>query len=468
MKSSQPATPSLALHVAVLVGVTIAICFFILGLLVQRSVLHHFAEQDADELRVVADAVQKAIGGNESAADRNSLASRLDRAVSGHHGIYFAVFNNQGIPIYTGQGPDLSPLIKRANIVKEIRADLLQPWTIDNHEYHGAVIAPESLAQIQGGIRIAVAVTTDFHREFIKNFSGTLWALMLISGILAISASWIAIRIGHRPLHRVSEEIQSINTQQLNRRLDTRKVPKELRELVLSFNKMISDVEENFRKLSQFSADIAHELRTPITNLSTQTQVALNKERSVKEYRDILYSNLEDYERLGTMIRDLLWLAQTDNKLLTLTKTSLNLNNEVDAVIEYFEPWAEERQVKLKLVGGSVSVEADRNMLRRALNNLVANAVSHCPPDGQVAVTVSAHADHAMISVENSGEEIDKDHLSRIFDRFYRIDSARGRSAGEGVGLGLSIVKSIITLHQGEITVTSNPEKTCFSIKLPF
>ncbi|TVV42360.1 heavy metal sensor histidine kinase [Thalassolituus sp. C2-1] len=457
---------SLALHMALLVGLAIVLCFIILGLLVQRSVLHHFNQQDADELRVVALSVEKAILGLDKFTGQ-TLESRLQNAVSGHHGIYFAVFDKQGLPIYTGTEPDFSPLLNNASVIKSIRADNLYKWQTGDHQYQGAILTPESLNRFIDGAKIAVAVTTDFHHDFMQNFRKTLWGLMLLAGILTIVAAWVAIRIGHRPLHRLSKEIQNIDVHNLSHRLNSDHAPEELSELIQAFNEMISHVEESFQKLSQFSADIAHELRTPITNLSTQTQVALNKDRSTEEYRDILYSSLEEYDRLSVMIRDMLWLAKTDNKQLTLEKISLNLAEEIKALTDYFEPLAEEKQVPLKVSGDAVMAEVDRTMFRRALNNLISNAINHSPAGADVGICVTQQENQALITIENGGKKIDEKHLSRLFDRFYQTDPSRGNSQREGVGLGLAIVKSIAELHHGSIEVTSVPDKTRFMLRLP-
>ncbi|WP_286719530.1 heavy metal sensor histidine kinase, partial [Thalassolituus sp. UBA2009] len=271
----------------------------------------------------------------------------------------------------------------------------------------------------------------------------------------------------HRPLHRLSKEIQNIDVHNLSHRLNSDHAPEELSELIQAFNEMISHVEESFQKISQFSADIAHELRTPITNLSTQTQVALNKDRSTEEYRDILYSSLEEYDRLSVMIRDMLWLAKTDNKQLTLEKTSLNLAEEIKALTDYFEPLAEEKQVPLKVSGDAVMAEVDRTMFRRALNNLISNAINHSPAGADVGICVTQQENQALITIENGGKKIDEKHLSRLFDRFYQTDPSRGNSQREGVGLGLAIVKSIAELHHGSIEVTSVPDKTRFMLRLP-
>ncbi|MFN2337811.1 MAG: heavy metal sensor histidine kinase [Gammaproteobacteria bacterium] len=242
-------------------------------------------------------------------------------------------------------------------------------------------------------------------------------------------------------------------------------LPVELADLALSFNEMLGRIEDAFVRLSNFSADIAHELRTPVAALMTQTQVALSSKRSEDEYRRILYSNLEEYERLAQMTGDMLFLAQADHGLSRLNVCKLNLEEEVRALFDYYEAWAEEHGVTLEL-GGSATMMGDQLMLRRALGNLLSNAIRHTPSGQTVSVHLAPTAGGEVeILVENPGT-IPPEHISRLFDRFYRADPSRQRS-GEGAGLGLAIVKSIIEAHGGTIEATSDAGRIRFRIRLP-
>lgn len=291
---------------------------------------------------------------------------------------------------------------------------------------------------------------------------------MFIASILTIAASWLAIRAGHKPLHRLSEEIQNITSEQLHLRLSPDNVPIDLVELVESFNVMIGSIEDVFQRLSHFSADIAHELRTPLTNLTTQTQVALSQARTNEEYREMLYSNLEEYNRLSAIVRDMLWLAQTDNKSLKLNRSKINLKAEIDTLFEFFDAWADELGIKLSIIGNSVLADVDKNLFQRALSNLISNAIEHTTSGEVVTLTLESAQNKVKISVQNVGATISQQHLKHIFDRFYRVDPSRQRTSGnEGIGLGLSIVKSITEAHGGEITVVSADGTTCFTLVIP-
>ncbi len=259
--------------------------------------------------------------------------------------------------------------------------------------------------------------------------------------------------------------MKSLEANRLGARLPQTRVPAEVETLVVAFNAMLARLEDSFQRLSEFSSDIAHELRTPVSNLMVQTQVALSGMRTCNQYREVLYSSLEEYERMAQTIGDMLFLAQADNGLLKPSTGPVDLAAEVRGLFEYFDPWSEERGVTLAL-NGTAAVPGDRLMLRRALSNLLSNAIRHTPAGQGVRVRLESDAEVIRVMVENPGPAIPAEHLPRLFDRFYRVDPARRRQ-GEGAGLGLAIVKSIVAAHGGTIGVTSTERGTRFVIVLP-
>ncbi|WKE65349.1 heavy metal sensor histidine kinase [Gallaecimonas kandeliae] len=441
---------SLARRVLLLVGLAIVLCLTLLGWLVQQAIEKHFADMDRMELKAAAQALEQAV------ARQPQGQPDLTRALRGLKGISFALYDDQGRLLYQSPGPGLTALLDDA--VATMDDARLQRWQDGGHAYRGAAL------KLPGPYRLALAMNIDIHQRFLDHFRGSLWALMVLAALAILAAAWLAVRWGHAPLRQLSARIRSLSTDSLAERLDPTQVPAELQELVAAFNTMLAGMEEGFERLTNFSADIAHELRTPLTNLVTQTQVALGKARSQDEYREILYSNLEEFERLAKMVTDMLWLAQTDNGRLHPALQPLALKAELAELLDYFALLAEDKGVQLQLSGDDQQLKADRQLLRRALSNLLSNAIRHTPAGEKVQVRLATEGQWVQIQVENPGETIPAQHLPHLFDRFYRVDPARGR---DGVGLGLAITQSIIQLHGGHLAVSSEAGLTRFTLSLP-
>ncbi|MCG8312676.1 MAG: heavy metal sensor histidine kinase [Pseudomonadales bacterium] len=452
---------SLNSRVMLFVAIAISTSLLIIGYLVEATVKRHFAVQDSEELLVITHAVEEALVDAINA--NTSLASSLYKAVSGHHGVYFQVWEEKQQLIY---GPEeLREIFKTlpGNPVDQIEIDSLYKWETNEVTYRGSVT---NFTMGDRKFQIVAAIDMNFHLHFLEGFRQTLWLIMTFAGALTLLAAWFGVRQGHAPLRALSEEIQGIKAESLEVRLDNQIVPTELVTLVDSFNRMISRLEDSFVRLSHFSADIAHELRTPLTNLITQTQVGLSKSRDLKEYRELLYSNLEEQERLTKMVNDMLWLAQSENGLLKLELEKLDSIDEVKVTFEFFEAYAEEKGITLKIEGSPSIVFGDRAMLRRVFSNLISNAIRHTHPGNSVIVRVWENDEKVKISVKNPGTQISSEHLPHVFDRFYRVDPSRQRQS-EGAGLGLAIVKSIVEVHKGNITVTSEKGVTSFIMAFP-
>jgi two-component system heavy metal sensor histidine kinase CusS len=454
---------SLSSRLILLVGLTLVLSFVLLGTIIDRSIQHHFAQQDADELSVVTTSVKNRLQTLPHDMQIDEVHAALKLAVAGHHGVYFAIYSKQQSHfLYQPDDVDLTPLLN-STLQQRLSIDVLFSWETQQHAYRGVNLLGYMLDA--HAVNILVASNMDFHMDFLARFRQTLWIIMSIVWLITMISAWWAVRVGHRPLHNISREIAAISADNLHTRLKPKHIPNELKELVESFNSMLSHVEEGFKRLSHFSADIAHELHTPLTNLATQTQVALSRPRNVDEYKEILYSNNEEYARLTKMVSDMLWLARTDNGLVAPSLGFVDLNKEIRDLFEYCEAWAEEAQVSFEL-SGEVSLQADKEMLKRAFNNLLSNAIKYSKANTKVKVVLIVQKNFANITFENHGETIPPQHLNHLFDRFYRVDPSRHRNA-DSSGLGLAIVKSIIDVHHGSIKVSSSNGLTTFKIKLP-
>lgn len=461
MVPKRPRPLSLSLRVMLFVMLAIGLSLLLMSSLVLRTVERHFVEQDADELRVMIDAIERSLV--EASDDFSALPIFLSSAVSGHHGVFYEVRNAQGGLLFRSSALDFSSAISQSTPAAVVDVNSTYLWNIANKTYRGVVVTK----QIDGvQYQIVSAIDMEFHREFLDSFRESLWFILLGAGGITLFAAWVGVHQGLRPLRGVSRSVRAIQANKLDTRLDVDTVPVELQDLVRSFNQMIEQLELGFSKLSHFSDDIAHELRTPLTNMITQTQVGLSRARSGEDYRELLYSVSEEQERLTKMVNDMLWLAKTENGLVQLSSTPINVRDEFLSLFEFFDALAEERKIALKIIGINAVAQGDRELLRRAFSNLLANAIAHSPQRSDINVTLADEGAFTKVVVENSGQEIAAEHLTRIFERFYRVDPSRQRNA-EGAGLGLAIVKTVIEAHAGSICVESASGKTRFIARLP-
>lgn len=453
---------SLAFRVTILVGITVFLCLTIISLIVQQSIATHFAEQDADELNEVFHAVKRKL--SEAYTEKVAPSSILVEAVSGHHGVYYLVQNEDGESVFSSKDVDLHKYPGQLFDNDLITPDMLTLFFDGSHMLRATeALVTVSTGQNKSTYRVVVASNMEFHMNYMEDFEKTLWGIIFVSGLITIIVARFAVYRGHSPLRKLSRKIGSITADKLDIRLNPLEVPVELAGLVGSFNAMIERLEAGFEQLSYFSADIAHELRTPVTNLTTQTQVILNQPRTESEYVDILYSNLEEYERMTKMVSDMLLLAKTEHGLVKPQLERLNCRAELQELVEYFELLAEERQIQIRIRGADATIDCDRSMFRQAMSNLLSNAIRYSFENAIVKVAVSTNDEHTKITVSNPGPKISDDHLQRLFDRFFRADPSR-KNHGQGVGLGLTIARSLLHMNGAKLTVSSDDNLTVFVV----
>jgi two-component system heavy metal sensor histidine kinase CusS len=437
-----------------------------LGYWIGIAVEAHFVDLDRGDLEGKMELVAGLLRQVRSPEELAALPRRIDEALVGHHGLSVAVADLDGRTLYASAHADFP-----ADVLQRPRADDRGPanvlsWERAGRAYRG--IAAAVATGMPAMPRVAVAVGTDIghHREFMASFLKTLWAAITAGIVLTGLLGWIAARRGLAPVRDMARVSHGISATRLSDRLPLDTLPTELVELGTAFNAMLARLEDSFRRLSDFSSDMAHELRTPITNLMTQTQVALSRSRTADEYREVLYSNLEEFDRLARTIADMLFLAKADNGLLVPHREPVDLAAEVHELFDFYEALVEERGVRLALAGEG-RVNGDRLMIRRAISNLLSNAIRHTAPGETVRVSIEDDGPAAVrVTVENPGAGIDPEHLPRIFERFYRVDPARQRST-EGAGLGLAITNSIVAAHEGALRVHSANGVTRFEMSLP-
>jgi two-component system heavy metal sensor histidine kinase CusS len=414
---------SLTARISLLFAVAVSVVLLATGMFLSRAVERHFVESDRHELADHLELIRHLLERVDSRQSRDSLPQELDDALVGHHGLAVAVMDGHGKIWFATSGASFPhALLDRRDCgglgdsVQCLGGDLRQ-WRQAGHDYRGMVVA----MRVGDGetLNVAVALDIQHHDVFMSRFHDLLGIAMALAVLATASLGWIATRRGLVPLRRVTAMAIGITAEHLATRLPVTGQPAELQDLVAAINDMLDRLEDSFRRLSEFSSDIAHELRTPVSNLLTQTQVTLGRARTMEEYREALQSSVEEYERLARMIGDMLFLAQADNRLLVPRREAVDLAREARELIEFHGIVAEEKDVRLQL-DGTATVPGDRLMLRRALSNLLSNAIRHCPAGETVAVRLESDAAWVVATVENPGQ-IAPENLPRLFDRFYKL-----------------------------------------------
>jgi two-component system, OmpR family, heavy metal sensor histidine kinase CusS len=305
-----------------------------------------------------------------------------------------------------------------------------------------------------GNLQVALDVT---NVEYILvTLRKNLIASLLAGVILCLAAGLAVARQGTRPLREITSEVTGISASRLSRRISGSSWPSELESLAAALNGMLERLEDSFARLSNSATNLAHKLRTPLTILRGEAEVALSAERTPDELRDVLESSLEEYGRISHMTDNILFLARAETGKFHAVPVSINACEEIAKVAEYYEPVAEEKKIGLSC-HGEMAMIADPVLFRRAVANLVSNAITYTPQGGNVSVTATTGADGSVtVTVTDSGPGIPGAEFDKIFDLFYRVYSTRFMDPG-GSGLGLAVVKAIMDLHNGSISLTSAP-----------
>jgi two-component system, OmpR family, heavy metal sensor histidine kinase CusS len=325
--------------------------------------------------------------------------------------------------------------------------------TPKKHEVGARLFALAALAEDNDGQSYIIQVAQDrsgdeqFQRKF-----GALLALTLALGTFASAAIATTVtRRGLRPVREITRSLARITPTHLNERLAPVKWPRELQPLAVTFDEMLDRLENSFTRLSQFSADLAHELRTPIGNMLGEAQVALTRARTADEYREVIESSVSECERLSGVVDNLLFLARAEAADRQIQPSFFDGRTAIEKIAAYYQTIAEDRHVVISC-SGEGQIFADPTLFGRALNNLVENALRFTPDGGMVRITVDVNAAYTKVLVSDTGRGIPAELLPHVFDRFYRADSSRSSA---GTGLGLSLVKSIVDLHGGSATIES-------------
>lgn len=455
-----PVATTLTSRIAALLFAAATGVFALTAIGLEQVLNRQISQRDALELVGKAEQLRYLLATHGTPEAIIANARAFQEVTVGHEGLGFRI-SSGGATVLLAIGEDLGAALEGLDAQPGIvpgqrRAEMSDVGLIDNGNLHWRVLAVQ--AQGAEGQSFVAQIGRDIHASVDQR--DTYLTVMLTGSLVAAFGTALigslAVWRGLRPLAAMAAAARRISTHRLAERVQAPdSAPAEVRELAEAFNDMIDRLEDGFTRLSRFSADLAHDLRTPLANLLLQTQIGLSRARSPSEYEALLASNVEQFERLQRMVDGMLFLARADNAQIALRRAPLKLHDELAHLVEYFELAAEERDVRLR-VSGRARVVADADLLRRAFGNLVSNAIRHARPGSEVRLTVRQTDGDVLVEVSNEGDGIAQADLPHVFDRFWRGDQARSASDASS-GLGLSIVRSVALLHEGDVTVESSP-----------
>ena len=419
----------------------------------------------ADKLHVLRTMLRERPDDEDALREEIELESQARR----YQQFYIRLLDKRGMPIMTTPGMaeqlDLAELANRTRGRSERSIAMPgrhgQPFRVTT-----ATVAVNTPPTENDTVQIAIDVSQE--DELLARYRDWFWGILLVTSVFfPLVGFWIA-RHGIRPVEEIAAIARKITSTNLRERIASEGYPSELASLAGTFNEMLERLEESFERISRFTADIAHDLRTPVNNIRGEAEVALARSRTVDEYRDVLESSLEEAVRLSELIGDLMFLARAESPLTKLHREKVNIGELLTTVHEYYEASAAGAGISLvNRETEPLNAELDRSLMLRAVSNLVSNAIAHTLPGGTVTMAATNGDGAICIEIYDTGVGIPAEALPRVFDRFFRVDPSRSKTSG-GTGLGLAIVQSILTLHGGSAEITSQLGRGTFvTLRMP-
>ncbi|EIF32155.1 heavy metal sensor kinase [Burkholderia sp. Ch1-1] len=378
-----------------------------------------------------------------------------------HPGVYLAIFDPRGAVLLQHSDRPSADLTSALANHRPNAPYTCEPPGIGPSR---CVFADETLPS-GDSVRVLLLRAAADRQSLLESYRIDIWLAVAVGAALVGALGYAVARRGFSPVRNIGRQTSRIEAHNLSERLDIEGGPVELQDIAFSVNRMLDRLERAFARLSQFSSDLAHDMRTPLANVISSSQVTLSRTRTTEEYEALIDSNIEECERLQRMIENMLFLARTDNAQQLIKVVELDAESELRRLASYFQGLAEEAGVHFA-VEGNARISADATLFRRAVSNLVSNALDHAFAGSSVELSSFHSPKYAVIEVTNQGQPIAPEHVDRIFERFYRVDASRHGSA-RNAGLGLAIVKSIMELHRGKVDVASYGERTTFTLFFP-
>lgn len=451
---------------AATLGLSVMAMVSVLGYVALSYQLKWRATEDIEAKRAL---LQHILSEISSSATLSTEGHRLDDVLIGHEDLHLAVFDMTGSKVIAAFSPlarDASSLMLNELTASRLTAEsAMREWTSPSGQ---RLLVTMGTARLASGEMAQIAILQDRKADarLLSNYAKAVTIGLPLALMVAVVGAWLTARSGLRPLRRFAAVAGSVSSQSLSGRINIEGLPSELRDLATSFNAMLGRIDEGVTRLTQFSADLAHEMRTPIATLLGRTQVALSRSRDAEALRDTLASNVEELERLTRLIADMLFLAQSEKSHEVPDPEILQLDVEMRIVAEFLSLVAEEHELGIE-VSGAAKVRGNRILVQRAITNLLSNALRHARTESTIHAVIASTEEGTTLSITNEGTGIAKVDAEKLFERFYRVDADRSRKSG-GTGLGLAIVRSIMRAHGGEVNVACDePALTTFTLLFP-
>lgn len=449
MKSNNRRPRSIAWHLAMWYALLSGVLIIVFGV-VMYSALNAQMRSDDDQVLSGKIAELRAVL-SQRASDYSRLREEVERESSTSPGTYLRVLDGKGTVVAETGGSIAKHLSGMPNRPWAGTADSGFDWIAEDGNAYRIMASHFVLGQ-------SFTVLAAMDRSDDERLLATFWRSLSIVGFLAVTMAvalcyGIALK-GLRPVSKLAAIMDQVDVHRLSHRVNEEPWPEELQPLAQKFDSLLSRLEASFSRLSQFSADIAHELRTPLQILGGEAELTLTRAASMEGYRACIESAADEYERLSRMVDALLFLARSEQPDAHIDRQMLDAKQEVIAVFDFYQAMADEQSITFTCFGEG-TISADSALLRRALSNLVANALRHTSDGGRITVEIQPQPERTVtLIVNDTGYGIPPEDLPRVLERFYRADAARSRER-QGTGLGLAIVQSIMHLHGGTISIRS-------------
>jgi two-component system, OmpR family, heavy metal sensor histidine kinase CusS len=418
-----------------------------LGVFYWMVVRHAFEEDNA----VLADKLAAIRTDLKQPDGTNTVDRELKNRRAGEPAVYWVRIIDPAGSVVT-ETPEMNRLLP-PNIFAPPQISISLPHSTKDYQNDGKLFSLVAINETVAGQPYVLQIAQDRSADerFRKQF-GALLALVLGLGLIASTLVAITVtRRALRPLVEMKRSLERVQPAHFSERIEPAEWPRELQPVVTAFDGMLDRLEDSFTRLSQFSADLAHELRTPIGNMLGEAQVALTRERSSEEYRSVIESTAAECERLSGIIDNLLFLARAESAEQQIERSLFNARAALEKMASFYQTAAEDRHVNIEC-SGEGQIFADPALFKRAVGNLIDNALRFLTDGGNIYVSIGSRDGRTEVSVRDTGSGIASEHLPRVFDRFYRGDASRSSA---GTGLGLALVKSIVDLHGGSARIES-------------